>query len=376
MSAGRRLLLKNLAILALTASVEAHAAADLTFANIAGYTGAQAATGNGLRDGIQLYFDLVNAGGGVKGSRLVLLAVDDEYSPAKTLEAVRKIRENPNVIALLATLGTANNDALVKSGLLEPSGLVNLGPRAAAGVVSASRETYRLRASYAAEIRKIVAHSSVIGATRFALVSQNDALGGEAADALPTALTGGMSLVTSATYDRILVDMTPAVEAMTGSNAQVIVFAGTSKACVAFVRQYRDKGGRAMIYTLSTVDPAIVARELDGEKVRGLITAQTMPSPRNAALPLAREMKAALAKTGSKVELNYTTIEGYVVAKTAVEVLKRSASLDRRGFRAALESRVGKIDLGGLRMDFTDDSHDAGDYVELGVVGLDGKTRN
>src|SRR4051812_16050027 len=51
-------------------------AGDLVFGHIAGHTGVQAVTAKGLRDGILLYFDQVNARGGVNGSRLVLQAID------------------------------------------------------------------------------------------------------------------------------------------------------------------------------------------------------------------------------------------------------------------------------------------------------------
>src|SRR5665647_2153254 len=113
-SCSRRALLKGLVLLASAASWEASAGGDLVFGHIGAHSGVQANTGIDLRNGLSLYFDLVNANGGVKGQRLVLEAIDDEYKPDKTVEAARKLEANQKVIALLATLGTENNDALIK----------------------------------------------------------------------------------------------------------------------------------------------------------------------------------------------------------------------------------------------------------------------
>ena len=377
MSCSRRSLLKGLALLASAASREASAGGELVFGHIGAHSGVQANTGIDLRNGISLYFDFVNANGGVKGQRLVLEAIDDEYKPEKTVEAARKLEANQKVIALLATLGTENNDALIKSGLLAQTGLINFGPRAAAGVLEASKETYRVRASYAAEMRKIIAHAMTVGATRLALVSQGDGLGREGEKALLAVLADHPEqLVARASYERTTSDVSKAVATIRNSQAQAVIFVGISKACAAFVSQYRAQGGGAVIYAISVVDPAAVAKEAGGAKVHGLVVAQTMPSPRKVSMPLVRELIQAVAATGHQVNLDYTTVEGYVVAKAAVEILRKSSRLDREGFRKTLASESREMDLGGLVLNFSGGKRDGGDYVELSVIGPDGKVRN
>ena len=155
-----------------------------------------------------------------------------------------------------------------------------------------------------------------------------------------------------------------------------VIFVGISKACAAFVSQYRAQGGGAVIYAISVVDPAAVAKEAGGAKVRGLIVAQTMPSPLKVSMPLVRELNQAVAATGRQVNLNYTTVEGYVVAKAAVEVLRKSPRPDREGFRKTLASASREMDLGGVVLNFSGGKRDGGDYVELSVIGSDGKIRN
>src|ERR1700712_2619445 len=184
--AGMKKIVRAAVMSALIATLSgAHAAEnELVFGHVAGHTGVQAVTAKGLRDGILLYFGEVNAKGGVNGAKLVLESIDDQYDPVKTVAGVRKLMAEPRVIALLATLGTENNDALVKSHVLDGSNFVNFGPRAATNVLEPSAETYRIRASYRDEMRAIVSQLNVAGIKNLGLVLQGDGLGKEGEQAL------------------------------------------------------------------------------------------------------------------------------------------------------------------------------------------------
>jgi branched-chain amino acid transport system substrate-binding protein len=355
-----------------------HARADeLLFGHIGAHTGVQATTGKGLRDGIALYFDFLNASGGVKGSRLVLEAIDDQYDAVKTVDAARKLLADPKVIALLATLGTENNNALVKSRILEGTSLINFGARAATSVLEPSQETYRVRASYASEMKKIISHLSVVGATQLGLVSQGDGLGREGEEALLKALGAGPAkLVVKHSYDRASSDVSGSVAAMRAASLQAIVFVGISKACADFIQQYHKQGGGAAVYALSVVDPNVVAKLAPGAGSRGLIVTQTMPGSSKKATPLIREIQQAIKTTGRVIDVNYTSVEGFAVAKAAVEVLKRSPVATRDGFRNVLVKPSREIDLGGLTVNFSNGKRDGGEYVELSVIGADGMVRN
>ena len=351
---------------------------DLVFGHIAGHTGVQAVTAKSLRDGILLYFDQVNARGGVKGSRLVLESIDDQYDPTKTVAAARKLMEKPQVIALLATLGTENNDALVKSHILDGSSFINFGARAASNVLEPSLETYRVRASYAHEMRAIVSQLTMASAKNLGLVMQGDGLGKEGEQALLLeAEKAKMKVSIKHPYDRKTGDISGAVTAMLAANVNAIIFVGISKACADFISQYRKQGGAMPVYAISTVDANVVARLNKGNgDGRGLIVAQTMPAPTRKAVPLIREIHSAMAAAKTPMEMSYGLIEGFVVAKAAVEVLSRAGIKNRDGFRNVLTRPSKEIDLGGLVVNFSDGKRDGGSYVELSVIAEGGLIRN
>ena len=54
----------------------------------------------------QAYFKMLNEQGGINGRKINLISLDDGYSPPKTVEQVRKLVEQDEVLALFQTLGT------------------------------------------------------------------------------------------------------------------------------------------------------------------------------------------------------------------------------------------------------------------------------
>jgi branched-chain amino acid transport system substrate-binding protein len=60
------------------------------------------------------YFKMINEQGGISGRKINLIAVDDGYSPPKTIEVVRRLIEDEQVAILFQTIGTAPNAAIRK----------------------------------------------------------------------------------------------------------------------------------------------------------------------------------------------------------------------------------------------------------------------
>ena len=60
------------------------------------------------------YFKMINEQGGINGRKVNLISLDDGYSPPKTVEQVRRLVEQDEVLALFQTLGTPSNSAIHK----------------------------------------------------------------------------------------------------------------------------------------------------------------------------------------------------------------------------------------------------------------------
>ena len=57
------------------------------------------------------YFKMINEQGGINGRKINFISRDDGYSPPKTVELVRKMVEEDQVLFLFSTLGTPTNTA-------------------------------------------------------------------------------------------------------------------------------------------------------------------------------------------------------------------------------------------------------------------------
>jgi ABC-type branched-subunit amino acid transport system substrate-binding protein len=60
------------------------------------------------------YFAMINDQGGVNGRKINFISLDDAYSPAKTVEQIRRLIESDEVAFLVNPVGTAPNMAVVK----------------------------------------------------------------------------------------------------------------------------------------------------------------------------------------------------------------------------------------------------------------------
>ncbi|MEC7962026.1 MAG: ABC transporter substrate-binding protein [Pseudomonadota bacterium] len=78
----------------------------------------------------QLYFDEVNAAGGVHGRKITYIVEDHGYQVPKAVQAANKLVNRDQVFAMLLSLGTPHNLAMFK--LMGPKGVPNISPLTAA----------------------------------------------------------------------------------------------------------------------------------------------------------------------------------------------------------------------------------------------------
>ena len=78
----------------------AGAHADLLIGQTVGVTGTVAATVKESMLGAQLYIDDVNAKGSVRGEKIELVTLDDQFQVTKTVENTRSLIEDRNVLAM------------------------------------------------------------------------------------------------------------------------------------------------------------------------------------------------------------------------------------------------------------------------------------
>ncbi len=363
--------------LALVAAVMPFAAAaEFVVAQVAPFSGPLAPTGEHMRAGAQLYFDRVNAAGGVHGRQVRMLVRDDGYRIEDTVRLTREVVDEADPVALFGIVGTGNIAALVREGVLDAAGIAAVGLRTGATSLIEPAHPYLFigRASYATEVERMIEQMTTMGMRRIGVFYQDDAFGRDGLVAAEAALReAGLEMAVQGAYERNTTNVEEAAALIAEVNPQGVVMVSNTAASSAFVLAYRERGGDGMLMALSTTDGPQVVERIGREAAHGLAIAQIVPHPQSRAVPIVREFQEAYVRHAPEgVEMNHTLLQGYIGGKIIVEGLRRAGpDASRRSFRDALEG-IRNHDIGGIRVDFSPTRHTGVDYVDITIIGRDG----
>ncbi len=349
------------------------ATAQLRIGQTAGITGTVAASVKEATDGARLYFDAVNAKGGVAGQKLELVQMDDKFDAKLSAENAKKLAEQ-GVIALFLTRGTPNNQAIMP--VLTEMKLPLVGPSTGAMALHDPVHPwlFNVRATYQREAERAIRHLSLIGIERIAIVQVDDSFG---TDAVAGALKGFAAVarkpVAHEKYDRSKPDFGPVIPKIVAAEPQAVLYVGSGTAVIEGMKALRAAGSKAQMVTLSNNASAGFVKGL-GDIARGVIVCQVFPYERSLSAPIVKEAHdLAVAKGLDGV--TPAMLEGFASAKVLVEGLKRAGKTPtRESLRAGLES-MSKIDIGGLEVSYSPADHSGLDYADLSIVGADGRFR-
>jgi len=144
------------------------------------------------------------------------------------------------------------------------------------------------------------------------------------------------------------------------------------KSCAAFIKEMRKANSNPQFMNVSFVGSRALANEL-GESGRGVGISQVVPFPWNLGSPVVREYQKALVAATGKKDFNFSSLEGYLAAKVFVEGLRRSGqNLTREGFVNAMET-LRDYDVGGFTVTYTPQDHGGSRFVEMTVIGREGR---
>jgi len=97
-----------------------------------------------------------------------------------------------------------------------------------------------------------------------------------------------------------------------------------------------------------------------------------VPFPWSGNVGIVRDYQKAMKDSGA-TDLSFTSLEGYIAARILIEGLKRTGKdLTREKLIAALEA-MNRIEVGGFLVAFSPKSHDASAFVDLTIIGKDGR---
>lgn len=346
--------------------------AEILIGQITGITGPIAASTKEALVGANLYLNSINAKGGVFGEKIELLVMDDKFDPKLSAPNAEVLIREKNVLALFMNRGTEHVEAVLP--LMAQYGVPLIAPTSGATQLRKplNKLIFNLRASHQHEAQKIIAHLKLIGVTRIAMVYVDDNFGNDILEGAQKAFgEQGIKPVASIKVPRDKVDIDGIVAEINKSNAQSVLWVGAAAIVSSGVKALRAAGSGVQVLTLSNNASSGFIKML-GDQAQGVVVAQVFPSERSFAFSVIREAQDA-AKKANLESLSPIAMEGFFGAKLLVEALRRAGPHPTREALVKALNGLKRFDLGGLEINYSPDDHNGLDYVELSIIGADGK---
>ncbi len=338
------------------------------FSGSCGYAGTQ------YRSGILAAFHEFNRdGGGINGRKLALLALDDGYEPDRAAANANRFVTTDEVFAVLGGIGTPTTERMAP--VFRKVMMPFVGHLTGAEFLRDTRRypnVVNLRAGYAEETQSLVGHFvENMDARRFGIIHQDDSFGHTVvASYQDTLSTFDFSILAKAAYSRHSHAVHSTVFVMEKADLDVVLLATTLAPAAEVINTTRSLGNDYAFGLLSFVDTERLEASLDYSKERIFLTRVT-PDIANESTALVRRFHLALdAYRNAEPEIaevaaSPLSLEGYILGRFVVEVLKRMPDeMSREVFLATALSQDPVL-IDGWEIAFDEGSNVGSDYVRI-----------
>jgi ABC-type branched-subunit amino acid transport system substrate-binding protein len=280
----------------------------------------------------QAYFKMINEAGGINGRKINLISLDDGYSPPKTVEQVRKLVEQDEVLALFQTLGTPSNSAIHKyvNAKKVPHLLLATGATKWADPKNFPW-TLGFNLSYQAEGHIYAKYLlKTKPDAKIAILYQNDDYGKDLLKGVKDGLGAAAAkmIVAEATYEVTDPTVDSQILTLQGSKADTFINITTPKFGAQAIRKAYDSGWKPLHIVnnvSSSVGSVLVPAGL--EKAVGLITVQYYKDPNDPQWkddPAMLEWRGFMGKWFRDGDpKDASNLYAYITAQTMVHILKQ-----------------------------------------------------
>ena len=331
------------------------------------------------------YFNMINEQGGINGRKINFVTRDDGYSPPKTVEVVRKLVEEDQVLFIFNPLGTPPNTAI--QGYLNDNKVPQLFVATGADKWNDPKHfpwTMGYQPSYRIEAR-IYGHYILknLPNAKIAVLYQNDDFGKDYLIGLREGLgdKADKLIIATQTYETTDPTVDSQLVSLQGSGADVLLTAAIPKFAAQAIRKVYDIGWKPTHF-MTNVSSSVgaVFRPAGPEKGIGIISAAYGKDPTDPQWQDAPDFKEWLAwmkkynPSASVADAN--NVYGYGVAFLLVDVLKACGNnLTRENVMkqaASLHGLVGPMSLPGISISTS--ATDYAPFKQMQLEKFDGTT--
>ncbi len=347
----------------------------ILFGQSAAFSGPAEELGSSMRVGIEAAFKEANRRGGVHGRTLDLMSLDDYYEPEAAIVNTQRLIETEGVFALIGAVGTPTSRSATP--IAAEAGVPYIAPFTGAEFLRNPEweNIINLRASYYQETEEMVERLITdLKIERIAVMYQDDSYGRAGYRGVRLALDRrGMKPEATGLYPRNTTAVKGALLDIHWKNdPQAVIIIGAYKPVAAMVTWSRHIDFDPIFMTVSFVGSIALADELGG-KGAGVFVTQVVPFPTDDSIPIVAAYHKALSDYNPAADPNFTSFEGYLAGRLAVEGAQACGrDIDRTCFLEKMRN-MGEFDIDGFELGYGPDDNQGSDEVFLTVIGDDGQ---
>jgi ABC-type branched-subunit amino acid transport system substrate-binding protein len=366
----RRLLLGAAA--ALGCPSWARAADELVIGQTLTLQGGKNGYGTDALAGVRVMFEAVNRAGGINGRRLALRTLDDDNQAAQAESNARKLVAE-GAFVLFGSIEGGPSTAVMKAAI--DTGTPFFGPMAGSPSLRRPKQplVFPVRAEHREEFRALIAYGVRTGLKRVALFHADSDVGRQHLDNVRLlAAEAGMAFGGGLAFKSDITDAQLEGVAASVAERQVdlVLNHGSPGVYERLIRRARAAGGRASFWGVNSGSTPLAAAL--GPLARNMVFAQIVPSPVARKTALTREYQEHWRGASASAPFSYGSLEGYMTAKALVAALRAAgAGPTRASLLRALQDF--DVDLGGVHVVYRGDEHTGSRFVDLAMVGSDGR---
>lgn len=289
-------------------------------------------------NGVEAYFDKVNAAGGVHGRKLTLVREDDLCKPEGAIAAVKKLVYEHKVFAING--GACSNSALAARPEIEKAGVPFVVFAAVADGITdpPAANIYTTQLTASIESRAQIQWAIDKGAKKIAVVAQHDAWGRSRYDPMIADLKRrGIQVVANEEMTIDQNDGTAQALRLKAAGADAVLAVVYPKPAAVLIRDSLKIGYKPLWIGQTAIQdlPALQQQVGIGGALDNFVSITTVPS--HPTDPEMTEWRERIKKLFPNDELSVFNLMGIASAKVVVEALNRAGrDLTREKFLAAM----------------------------------------
>ncbi|MDZ7891156.1 MAG: ABC transporter substrate-binding protein [Rhodoferax sp.] len=322
--------------------------------------------------GMKLYFDQVNAAGGVHGRKIVSRIFDDD-SKAEKAEANARQLVADSVFILFGSIDGGPSAAVMKAAneLKVPF----FGPLAGAPNLRSPHQplVFPVRAEHKDEFEALMTWGKNTGLKTVGFLRADTPVGQlHLGNVQRIAKELGLQFVQDIPFsgDESDAQIAGWIKSIGVNKPDMVLNHGSATLYTKLVAGAKAAGLKTTFMAVNSGSSQI-AKAL-GPLANGMVFAQVVPRPTARKFAITREYQDAARKADSKAEFSYGGLEGYMTAKAFAMTLQANGrDLTRARWLQTMSNS--RFDLGGVVIQYRQGNHEGARFVDLSMVDREGR---